>query len=185
MFDNPKVIYKSFLIISLFLVLFTGKNLYAEKYHTFSGYIKDAANGEALIGASVYIDSIKAGVSSNMYGFYSLTLPEGVYTVKIFTQGYSTIEKIIKLTGDIKYDIDLNVKPVEMKGIIVLAEKENENIRQPEMSSIKLIPSQIKSIPILMGEQDILKTSSLHLVCSPRRRGIPASLFAGEDLIRT
>jgi hypothetical protein len=133
----------------------------AQQKFTLSGHIKDAASGEALIGASVFIEKTKTGTSSNSYGFYSLTLPGGSYDLRIFMQGYSTVSKTIDLTSDKIWDVELNIKPLEVQGTIVTAESPDENIRLPEMSSIRLTPSQVKTIPILMGEQDILKTIQL------------------------
>jgi hypothetical protein len=133
----------------------------SQNKYTISGQIKDASSGEALIGASVYVEKLKAGCSSNTYGFYSLTLPEGSHDIAIRMMGYSSVKTHIDFAGDIKKDFELKVEPITTQNIVVTAESVHENVKIPEMGAFKLQPSQIKSIPVIMGEQDLLKTIQL------------------------
>ena len=64
---------------------------------TLSGSIKDSETGELLIGASVFVEKLKQGISSNLYGFYSLTIPNGNYTVKVSFVGYREVVKKIEI----------------------------------------------------------------------------------------
>ena len=129
--------------------------------NTISGHIRDAASGEELIGTTVYVESLKAGTSSNVYGFYSLSLPSGIYPVRFSMIGYEPVTIECDLTEDIRKDIELNVRAIEANTVIVTAEADDENFKQPEMSTLKLNPVQIKTVPVLFGEQDILKTIQL------------------------
>jgi hypothetical protein len=133
----------------------------SQNKYTISGQIKDASSGEALIGASIYVEKLKAGCSSNTYGFYSLTLPEGGHDIVIRMMGYSSVKTHIDFVGDIKKDFELKVEPITTKNIVVTAESVHENVKIPEMGSFKLQPSQMKTIPVIMGEQDLLKTIQL------------------------
>jgi hypothetical protein len=79
-------------------VLFVSFTAFAQSGKaTLSGYIKSAADGEALIGAGVYVEELKKGATSNVYGFYSLTLPKGKYTVRFLFLGYETQIKTLDL----------------------------------------------------------------------------------------
>ncbi|NLI16157.1 MAG: carboxypeptidase-like regulatory domain-containing protein, partial [candidate division Zixibacteria bacterium] len=75
-------------IMVTFVCLFNPIFSQSEKRYTISGYVKDSSSGEALIGASIYVEQLKAGCSSNTYGFYSLTLPEGSHDLAIRMVGY-------------------------------------------------------------------------------------------------
>src|SRR5665648_1144069 len=89
---------KQFSIILLLVVL--SLQGFAEMV-TLSGYLKDKKNGEGLIGATVYIPEIKTGVITNPYGFYSISVPEGNYSVTFSFIGYQTQAPLIKLNGDL------------------------------------------------------------------------------------
>src|SRR5690606_15619099 len=82
--------------------------VHAQQKYTVSGYLRDASSGETLAGATVQIETpFAAGVTSNNYGFYSLTLPEGTYTLVISHMGYQTSVRPVTLSGDIRLDVSL------------------------------------------------------------------------------
>ncbi len=128
---------------------------------TISGYIKDCASGEALTGTNVYEKNLRAGCSSNSYGFYSLDLPSGVYIIKISYMGYESREININLIRDVRQDIEL--KEIVYKGetIIITGVREETNIRSSEIGTIKIDPVRQNKIPVLFGEQDIIKSIQL------------------------
>ena len=148
-----------YLTIGLFLILFN--SIPAQEKFTINGHIRDAETGEELIGTTIYIESLKAGTSTNVYGFYSLTMPAGIYDIRYGRIGYETKKIEVNLTEDIRKDIELQIKPVEVLPTTVTAEMDDENIQLPEMSTIKINPVKLRSIPILFGEQDLLKTIQL------------------------
>ena len=86
--------------IFLLLLIATTLQLSAQGRYTLSGYLKDKKSGETLIGATVFIKETKQGVVTNPYGFYSITLPKGEYTVAITFVGYNKVEKQVKLTAN-------------------------------------------------------------------------------------
>lgn len=142
----------------LFLLL---ANFLAGQTHTISGYIKDGENGEELLGATVFIEETKTGTVTNAYGYYSLSLPAGTYNLRYSYIGYSDIKQTVKLTADIKKNIRMQIASEELKEVVVASEALDRNVTSSEMSTTKLDIRQIKSVPVLFGEQDILKTIQL------------------------
>lgn len=150
--------YKKYTLLLLLLSTFLG--VFAEKY-TLSGYIKDASNGEELIGATIYIKERQTGNITNVYGFYSLTVDEGIYTIEYSYIGYQTQSVTVNLTQNVRKNIELSLDSKEIQEVIVGAEALDKNIKSVEMSSTKLEIKQVKSIPVLLGEQDVIKTIQL------------------------
>lgn len=125
---------------------------------TLSGYLKDAETGEELIGASVYIKSLKAGTISNEYGFYSLTVPKGKYDVTFSYIGYQDVTKNIDLTKDVKINISIKTTNKQLGEVEIKGERRNQNVEQVEMSTMKIPIKAIQKMPALLGEVDVIKT---------------------------
>jgi len=133
----------------------------AEKY-TVSGYVRDSATGEELIGVTVRVNEVPtAGAVSNAYGFYSITIPSGSYTLSIQYVGYSVKAEKINLLQNIKKDFRLSESTHELKEVIISTEKKDENITKTQMGVEKIAIREIETIPVLMGEKDVLKTLQL------------------------
>lgn len=150
---------RKLLILTLFLVF---KVSYSQQKttHTISGYIRDGQTGESLISASVYDLKSKKGTVSNTYGFYSLTLEEDSAIVQFSYTGFHTQTFKMYVSKSVEINIDLMADNVLMEAEIVVenAAKLEESTR---MSTIDIPIQQIKSIPALMGEVDVLKTMQL------------------------
>ncbi|HHZ65416.1 MAG TPA: TonB-dependent receptor [Flavobacteriales bacterium] len=142
------------------LVLFTLVS-YSQKHYTISGYVKDAQTGEDLIAAAIYVDEIKNGVLTNIYGFYSITLDSGIYNIHISYLGYTSQPMTIELNKNTKLPIELEPASEELNIIDITADRMDENVRSTQMSSIKMDIQEIKSLPVLFGEVDVMKTLSL------------------------
>jgi hypothetical protein len=147
---------KLLLLLLLFSVYVTGQNTY-----TISGHVKDASSGEEQIGATIYIEETKSGTVTNSYGFYSITLPQGIYHIKFSFIGFETVEKDIDLTQNIRLDIELEPKQEALDEVVIKGDKEDENVKSSSMGVVKMNVKEIKKIPVLFGEQDVLKTLSL------------------------
>ena len=146
-----------FLLLFLFSIQVIGQ----EKY-TLSGTVKDLSNGEDLIGLTIFVKELPGtGTVSNVYGFYSLTLPKGEYTIQYSSIGYTTKEYKINFNQNIKKNIELGSDANDLAVFEVSAEKEDQNIRSTEMSVTKIDMKEIESIPVLFGERDIMKTIQL------------------------
>lgn len=124
---------------------------------TISGYIKDSDNGESLIGATVYIKELKVGAAANVYGFYSLSLAPGTYTVEYSFVGYTKQTKQVDLKSNTTMNVELTLESKQMDEVTVLANRPDMNVKQAEMSTARLDMKTIKQIPALMGEVDVIK----------------------------
>ena len=127
---------------------------------TLSGYIKDAANGEELINASIVNESFQ-GTITNIYGFYSLTLPEGKYTFTVSYIGFESIVKTLTLKESQTLDFELKEATNQLAEVEVTAKKLDENLNRAEMSTTQLTAKQIKAIPQFLGEFDVIRSITL------------------------
>ncbi|MCS7004402.1 MAG: TonB-dependent receptor [Cytophagales bacterium] len=133
----------------------------AQKY-TIKGYIKDARNGEDLIGATFYVPSLKTGATTNEYGFFSLTLPKGTYQVEISYIGYQTLTQTIELYKDITQNFEINEDIASLQEVEIIGESlPEENVKSVEMSANKVGISTIKKMPALLGEVDVIRSITL------------------------
>lgn len=149
---------KNFILFLLFFVQ-TFASL-AQQKSTLSGYITDGRNGEAMINAKVYIPSISEGTVTNTYGFYSLTVPPGVYVVEFRAPGFDTKVSEVDLTKDVVLDIEMGTQLKEIQEVQINAQK-GENVNSAKIGQIELQIEQIKTLPAFMGEVDIIKTIQL------------------------
>ncbi len=143
-----------FLLICLLFPL----GLAAQDKFTISGYVKDAADGEALIGATIYIRSLATGTTTNVYGFYSITLPAGSYAVDFTYVGYASQNQNISLNQNIRLDIELLAEGKQLEAVVVTSEKEEQGVKALEMSTNKLDIKTIIRIPAFLGEADVIKS---------------------------
>ena len=152
------------LIVFFFSYFLTPQNISAQNQKaTLSGYIKDASNGEALIGAGIFVEELKRGATSNVYGFYSLTLPAGNYTVKFLFLGFVTETRSVSLLENKTMNIDLNEESRQTGEVVITGEqKEIEaNVRSTQMGVNKLDIKTISKIPPLLGEVDVIRSIQL------------------------
>jgi len=129
---------------------------------TISGYVKDASNGEGLIGASIYIKELKVGNVTNTYGFYSLSIQPGEFTLVFSSAGFAKQERKVTFSGK---NQTLNVEMLpdnqELAEVKVTAKAEDENVRGIEMSVNKIDIKTIRKIPALLGEVDLVRAIQL------------------------
>ena len=134
-----------------------------EKKFTISGYMRDSANGEALLGGGVYIEEAKKGAVANNYGFYSITLPAGTYTAVYSYVGYQRQVRQIDLDRNITISPELSDAAFATAEVVISADRQEReaNVRSTQMSVQKLDIKQIKSLPPLFGEVDIVRAVQL------------------------
>ncbi|MBL4648574.1 MAG: TonB-dependent receptor [Aureispira sp.] len=145
----------------LFFLLFS-TSLIAQKRVTMSGYIKDASSGEDLIYANIYDQkNTLDGVTSNNYGFFSLSLKPGVYTIIASYIGYEDKEITINFTQDTTFNIEMSSGALFDSVIVVTDKRGNNNVESTQMGTIELEMSDIKKLPAFMGEVDLLKIIQL------------------------
>lgn len=138
--------------------------------YTLSGYVRDSASGEALIGATVFIKETQKGVITNDYGFFSLKVPNDKFTLVIKYLGYITQEQSFQITKDVKVIIELQQEAVTTEEVVITDKAADANIQSIEMSVQKLDIQTIKTMPAFFGEVDVLKAIQL----------LPGIIFAGD-----
>ncbi|HEX8545365.1 MAG TPA: TonB-dependent receptor [Cytophagaceae bacterium] len=126
-----------------------------------SGYLKDATSGEAMMGANIFVKELNIGTATNDYGFYSLTLTPGVYTLVIDYLGFQTLTKTIELKEGTKLDIELQPDTQILNEIVVSTEAEDKNIRSNEMSVTQVSIKELKKMPAMLGEVDVVRSIQL------------------------
>ncbi len=133
----------------------------AQGKFTLSGYVRDKENGEELIGATVFSGDMNRGTTTNRYGFYSLTLPAGTYTITWQYLGYEPLRQNITLDHNIRKDVELSPREKNIQEVVVTRKHEDQLLRSTEMGMERISTKEIKKLPVLMGEQDILKSLQL------------------------
>lgn len=134
---------------------------YSQEKHTISGIVTETKSGETVIGAKVYIDTLKVGAIANNYGFYSLTVPDGTYKVKFMVLGEETVIKTVEVTADVRLDVEVGSDDVQDIEAVVVKAKADENTNSTQMGQIELDIDEIKKLPAFMGEVDVVKTIQL------------------------
>lgn len=146
-----------FSIFFVFLCLVSS----AQKKFTINGYVRDSLSRETLIGASLLIKETGKGVNSNSYGYFSLTLSEGEYTMVVSFVGFFPFEQKISLHADQELDLPLLSKSSLSQEIVISSKKRDANVKNAQMGQIDLSMSRMRSVPVIFGEIDPLKTLQL------------------------
>lgn len=144
-------------IFLVFLLLFF-VSLSAQNKYTVSGYVSDAKTGEKLSYVSIFIPDSPYGTTTNAYGFYSLTLSGGNYKLQTEYLGYTPITENIELNRDVQKNYALVPAVLELDAVEVLANSNQNNVRNPEMGVMKLPVATVKKMPVVLGEVDVLKS---------------------------
>ena len=145
------------ILIFLLLPFFS----FCQNRFTISGYVKDSLSGETLIGATVSVQGESKGITSNQYGFYSITLPKGTYNFICTYIGFISQIKTINLNEDVSNNFEMAPNITIEQAVIVSAKKRDANVKNAQMGKIDLSINQVKAIPAFLGEVDILKTIQL------------------------
>ena len=146
---------KKYCLILFFFITFFKSN--SQEKYTISGIITDIENNETLTGVNIIFPDISNGVTTDSYGFYSISLPKGVYKLKVSYLGYQDTTKTITLNKDIKHNIALSLQSQNLDEVIIEENVERVKIRDPQMSVSALTSETIKNIPVVLGEADVIK----------------------------
>lgn len=169
--------------LSTLLFLFLSLPLFAQKTATVSGILRDSLSGETLIGATVQAPALGKGNSSNEYGFYSLSIPFGEDSVELrFSYvGYETQVRKIKPDGDIQLNVSLNQSGNVIQEVVIKADALEDKVKSTEMSVATLSAREIKAVPALFGETDILKILQLKPGFTPGSEGTTGLFVRGGN----
>src|SRR5690606_16806299 len=141
--------------------LFFSVSLIAQDKTTISGYVRDAASGEALIGAVVQIKGTQNATSTNSYGYYALQISEPNTELLVSFVGYQFLEQTILISENKRYNFELVSLDNQLEEVVVSAKKQNDNVTNAQMGAFNFTMEEVKNIPVVFGERDILKTIQL------------------------
>lgn len=133
----------------------------SQQNYTISGYVKDAKTGESLIGSTVYCKKLNLGTTTNVYGFYSITIPEGNYELVYSFIGFEPFTKTVEVKSNLSISPEMTEETSQLNEVIVSSKKLDKNVRSAQMGVVKINPKEISAIPVVFGEQDVLKTIQL------------------------
>jgi hypothetical protein len=145
--------------ITILILLFVVPALAQPKY-TLSGFIRDSLSGESLIGATIAVNGHGKSISSNQYGFYSITLPQATYTIYASFAGYQPLQMTLVLDKNLEFNFQLLQRSL-LEEVVVSSRRRDGNVQNAQMGKIDLSINQLKAVPVLLGEVDLLKTLQL------------------------
>lgn len=148
-------------IICVFVFTLTGFIVNSQERFTLNGYVKDSLSGETIIGATITINGQSKGVASNQYGFYSLTLDRGNYTISVSHVSYIGKSISVDLTDNRSFNFEMVSKSTFNQEVIIYSRRRDGNVKNAQMGKVDLSISQIRNIPAFMGEVDLLKAIQL------------------------
>jgi hypothetical protein len=140
-----------------YIIFLLSLHAFSQEKSTISGSVYDSNNNETLIGVSIYFPELSTGTTTNEYGFYSITIPTGIYKVQVSYLGFTSIVESINLSEKITKNFKLTEETESLNEIVIEGNIEKLNIRTPQMSVNKLTAATIKQIPVVLGEADIIK----------------------------
>ncbi|OWK69974.1 TonB-dependent receptor [Pedobacter sp. AJM] len=148
--------------LPIFLLLLFSSSVSAQNKFTLSGTIRDASSGETLIGATIKISGpANAATLTNNYGYFALTQTEGTYTVTVSYTGFIPVTKSITLNKDTKLNEELKSTNDLAEVTVNANNRKNENVKSAQMGLERIDMKSLNTIPVLLGEKDVLKTIQL------------------------
>lgn len=143
------------------LLLLLSLPAFAQKKVSISGYVKDVATGETLIGADVIVNETQDIVNTNAYGFYSISLLPGTYSISVFYLGYEITTQTVDLSTNQTLHFNLVKESTIIEEVVVSDTRKDANVNNTQMGTLTLSTDQIKKLPMIFGESDILKAVQL------------------------
>ncbi|MDQ1087453.1 TonB-dependent receptor [Siphonobacter sp. SORGH_AS_1065] len=129
---------------------------------TISGYVRESGSGESLPGVTVSVPAVQKGTTTNTYGFYSLTLPlSDTLEVVVSSIGFQSQSRKLALTRNLEMNWQLLVSNAELKEVVVSGNYQTRESQKVQMSAISVPIEQMKDVPALLGEKDMLKVLQL------------------------
>lgn len=150
--------------VMLFLLWFNtvfSQNPSVSTRFVLNGYVKDSLSGETVIGATISVNGQSKGVASNQYGFYSITLDKGSYTISVSHVSYLGKSFEINLDGNLSLNAELISRSSAISEVVVYSRRRDGNVKNAQMGKVDLSMNQIRNIPAFMGEIDLLKALQL------------------------
>lgn len=146
-------------VSQLFLLLIACISFGQNKF-TVSGYVEDSKTGEILFGVNVFTNS-KSGAVTNEYGYYSITVEEGEQVIYLSYLGYESVEKKVNIRSNLRLDFKLKEDSFTLEEVVVSSTKNENKVKNNEMSVNTLKASTLKKLPAILGEPDVIKSIQL------------------------
>ena len=147
--------------ISAVILLLFFSTVFSQNRFTINGYVKDSLSGESIIGATIAVNGQSRGVASNQYGFYSITLEEGNYTLNVSHVSYLGKSIEINLRNNQSFNFEILSRSAAIEEVVVFSKRRDGNVKNAQMGKIDLSMNQVRNIPAFLGEVDILKAIQL------------------------
>jgi hypothetical protein len=144
-------------LVLLFFLLLSIAGFSQQKF-TLSGTITEASSNETLIGVTIAVPELRTGVTTNEYGFYSITLDPGEYQIVVSYLGFQDVIQTISLNENLKLNIEMSEEAQQLEEVVVTEDVERLDIRKPQMSVNTMSIKTIKQIPVILGEADVIKS---------------------------
>jgi hypothetical protein len=125
--------------------------------YTISGYLRDKNTGEVLIGANVYVKGSTVGVMSNGYGFFSLTLGSGIYTIVCSYMGYREVVTDVNMNENTRMSVEMEEDKLEIREVEIVAADHESDIRNAQMSEFRFSQKNLSQLPGFGGDLDIIR----------------------------
>ena len=154
---------------------YEGKAFLGHEKYTISGFVKERSTGEVLIGANIYARGTSQGTTSNSYGFYSLTLPEGNYRMICSYVGYNPVDNEIRLNNDTSMSLELDEAKTEIKEVEISAAGISSDPRNNQLSELSFSHGTLSQLPGFAGDLDIIR--ALQVVPGIQTFGDGSSLY--------
>lgn len=126
-----------------------------------TGTVRDGESGETLIGAVVLVEPGRQAASTNAYGFYSLTVPAGKQRVTYSYVGYQPYVEEIDLAESQRLHVELTREDNTLEEVVISARRKDNNVTDPQMGALNFTMEEVKNVPVVFGEKDLLKTIQL------------------------
>lgn len=148
------------LVFLLVFLCFSFVFVHAQDY-VVHGYVADANSGEKLIGSTLQLSDGSISVTTNTYGYFSLSVPIGEVSILVSHVGYALHTLHLSISADKQINIELNKKEKILEEIVISGSREESILQSPQMGKTKLQMEELKNIPVIFGERDVLKTIQL------------------------
>ena len=145
----------------VFLFILCAIGLMGQNRVTLSGYVRDSATGEGLIGVNIGVLEKQTGTTTNAYGFYSISLPPGTYTLSFLYLGYDSKKTTLSLQKNTSLNLTMRESSVTLQEVVVTDQRLGANVTSMEMGVTQLTSKEMGKIPQLLGEVDVIRTLTL------------------------
>jgi len=157
----PLSCYFKFTIVQCLILIIGTTNILAQTKYEISGYVKDFSNGESLIGATVRIVGTQKAVQTNTYGYFSISTNNINDSIVVSYIGYQSAYLAAVFSTNKKLSIELKPFSISTDEIVIKGQKSNNQITSTNMSMVEIDAEKLKSLPVILGEQDVLKAITL------------------------